>query len=244
MPHSAAWASAGHLASSAGQTPALECRHLGYAYGSEAALRGVSLRVDAGECVALMGPSGCGKSTLLLLAAGILVPGRGTVLVAGEEIPRDSVDARAAVRRHRVGLVFQFGDLISELTLRENVALAAELTGAGRRDALRRAEGLLERVGLAAQAARSPAQVSGGQAQRAAVARAVIHHPALVLADEPTGALDAQNADRVMTLLLDLARDLGAGVLIATHDERVARCCGRVVQLMDGGVVQPEAMHG
>jgi putative ABC transport system ATP-binding protein len=189
-----------------------------------------------------MGPSGCGKSTLLLVAAGILVPGSGSVVVAGQEMPGDSVDGRAALRRHQIGMVFQFGDLISELSLRENVALAAELSGARRRAALRAADALLDRVGLGALAGRSPSRVSGGQAQRAAVARAVVHHPAVILADEPTGALDTENAEQVMTLLLDVARELGAGVLIATHDDRVAGRCGRVVRLQDGSEVRAGAL--
>lgn len=217
--------------------PALAVTDVVYAYGENPALHGVGLRVGPGECVALMGPSGCGKSTLLLIAAGILAPDGGAVAVRGEELSALSADDRAAVRRRGIGLVFQFGELVAELSLRDNVALAAELAGIRRRQAVAQAQALLDAVGLGRLGDRLPGQVSGGQAQRAAVARALVHQPGLVLADEPTGALDSANAEAILGLLVDLAGELGAGVLIATHDPAVAERCTRVVRMRDGQMV-------
>lgn len=212
-----------------------------YSYGENPVLHGVHLQVEPGECVALMGPSGCGKSTLLLLAAGILAPDGGDIAVRGEELSGLSADGRAAVRRRGVGLVFQFGELVAELSLRDNVALAAELAGIRRRTAVAQAQDLLDAVGLGRLGDRLPGQVSGGQAQRAAVARALVHRPGLVLADEPTGALDSANAEAILGLLVDLAGELGAGVLIATHDPTVAQQCTRVVRMRDGRMLATDA---
>ncbi|GAA3686593.1 ABC transporter ATP-binding protein [Nocardioides ginsengisoli] len=210
---------------------------LTHAYGTEPVLRRVSLTVGSGTSAALMGPSGCGKTTLLLAAAGILVPEAGRVLVAGETVPAGSADSRAAFRRSRVGLVFQFGELIAELTLEQNVALAAELGGVRRRQALHDAREVLVRVGLSAVRGHKPGTVSGGQAQRAAIARAIVHRPELVLADEPTGALDSANGDAVLDLLLELVAERGATLLVVTHDERVARRCDRRIVMSDGRIV-------
>jgi putative ABC transport system ATP-binding protein len=220
--------------------PALAVSDVTYSYGHSPALHAVRLRVEPGECVALMGPSGCGKSTLLLVAAGILAPDRGTVTVRGEAMSGLSGEGRAAVRRSGIGLVFQFGELVSELSLRDNVALAAELAGTRRRQAVAQAQGLLAAVGLEQLADRLPGEVSGGQAQRAAVARALVHGPGLVLADEPTGALDSANARAVLDLLVRLAGEFGAGVLIATHDQTVAERCTRVVRMADGRTLAPD----
>ncbi|KHL19353.1 UNVERIFIED_CONTAM: hypothetical protein LK11_02710 [Mumia flava] len=205
-------------------------------YTSEPVLRGIDLAVAPGERVALMGPSGCGKSTLLLVAAGILVPTAGSVSVCGELISGLGSDERAAVRRRRVGFVFQFGELVAELSLRDNVALAAELAGAPRREALRDADGILDRVGLLALGRRKPGEVSGGQAQRSAVARALVHRPSLVLADEPTGALDRENAAAVLDLMVELVAERDAALLVATHDDATADRCDRVVGIIDGAV--------
>jgi putative ABC transport system ATP-binding protein len=212
-----------------------------YSYSEYPALQEVRLRVESGECVALMGPSGCGKSTLLMVASGILAPDRGSVTVRGENLSRLSRDGRATVRRSAIGLVFQFGELVSELSLRDNVALAAELAGRRRGVAVAQAQEVLASVGLGEFGARFPGEVSGGQAQRVAVARALVHRPGLVLADEPTGALDSANAGAVLDLLVALAGDIGAGVLIATHDPVVAARCSRVVQMSDGRIVVVDA---
>jgi putative ABC transport system ATP-binding protein len=215
----------------------LQIRSVSHSYGEGPVLDSVDLDVGAGECVALMGASGSGKSTLLLAAAGIISPGGGKVVVDGQEMTCLSVDGRAAIRRNRIGLVFQFGELISELSLLDNVALAAELAGSGRREALRKAGDLLDRVGLSEFHKRRPAQVSGGQAQRAAVARGLVHRPALILADEPTGALDSENAQSVLSLLLELCAEAATSCVVATHDATVASACDRTVHMRDGRVV-------
>ena len=217
--------------------PGLVVSGLSHSYGVDPVIREVDLSLDAGSAVALMGPSGCGKTTLLLAAAGILVPTVGEINVGGADVPRGSADARAAFRRARIGLVFQFGELISELTLTENVALAAELAGVGRRQASREARDLLARVGLDEVHGHKPGSVSGGQAQRAAIARAIVHRPELVLADEPTGALDSESGDLVMGLLLELVREERVTLLVATHDDRVAHHCDRLVAMADGRLV-------
>jgi putative ABC transport system ATP-binding protein len=218
-------------------TAGLAVTRLSHAYGTEPVLRDVSLTLTEGSSAALMGPSGCGKTTLLLAAAGILVPSAGEIHVAGDRVPTGSADSRAAFRRTRVGLVFQSGELISELTLAQNVALAAELGGTGRRQALREARAALERVGLGAVQGHKPGAVSGGQAQRAAIARAVVHRPQLVLADEPTGALDSANGDVVLDLLLGLVAEHGTTLLLVTHDKGVARRCDRTIAMGDGRLV-------
>lgn len=210
---------------------------LHHSYGKDHVLRDVSLSLARGSSAALMGPSGCGKTTLLLAAAGILVPSSGDVHVAGVPVPDSSADARAAFRRKRIGLVFQSGELISELTLEHNVALAAELAGTSRRAALREARDILERAGLSDVMGKKPGAVSGGQAQRAAIARAIVHRPDLILADEPTGALDSTNGEAALGLLLELVRQEGATLLVVTHDERVAGRCDRSVVMKDGGLV-------
>lgn len=205
-----------------------------YDLSSTWAVRQVALRLFAGEAWALTGPSGCGKSTLLLLCAGILRLSDGSIKINDQELAGLSADRRADIRRAGIGLVFQFGELVAELSLRDNVALAAELAGASRKAALERATALLDRVGLSGVAEAKPGRVSGGQAQRCAIARALVHEPRLVLADEPTGALDQRNAHNVLDLLVGLCRDQGAALLVATHDEKVAGACDSRLSMLDG----------
>jgi putative ABC transport system ATP-binding protein len=199
-----------------------------------AALRDVSLEVLPGEFVALMGPSGCGKSTLLHLIGGMDRPTHGRVLVGGTALETLSETALALFRRRRVGFVFQFFNLLPTLTVLENAALPLMLDGVSDHEAHARALTLLERVGLQARASHFPAELSGGEMQRVAVARAVISKPALVLADEPTGSLDSENGRQVMDLLRDLNRELGLIILLATHDDEAARYAGRIIRLRDG----------
>jgi ABC-type lipoprotein export system ATPase subunit len=206
-------------------------------YTDDPVLRGVSLDVEPGRLVALMGPSGCGKSTLLLVAAGILAPSAGSVGLFGTDLSGLSASERSGVRRRDVGIVFQFGELISEFSLRDNVALAAELAGASRRDSLREAGHMLELVGLGELGSSKPGHVSGGQAQRCAVARALVHRPALVIADEPTGALDQHNATVVLDLMIELTRQRDAALLLATHDAHVADRCDSTVRMLDGQLI-------
>lgn len=183
------------------------------------------------EAVAVTGASGSGKTTLLLCLAGILVPSSGEITIAGQRLDGASEAERSRVRRQHMGLVFQFSELVAELTLVENVALPRELLGESRRAALTTARDLLGELDIAELADRHPGQVSGGQAQRAAVARALVHDPAVVLADEPTGALDAANAGKVLSLLLAAARRRSTTVVLVTHDRDVAAHADREVNL-------------
>lgn len=206
-------------------------------YGPVPALRGMDLQVAEGEQVAIMGPSGCGKSTLLHVLTGVLAADRGDVRVLGHEMAGLSPKQTARLRLERMGMVFQFGDLISELTLAENVGLPLRLLGVSPAVTQRRVMALLERLGIAEVGARRASEVSGGQAQRAAVARALVHEPALVLADEPTGALDTVSADTVMAALTQTAREAGAALLVVTHDNRVAAHLDALVTVRDGRAV-------
>ncbi|MEU9776296.1 ABC transporter ATP-binding protein [Streptomyces sanyensis] len=193
---------------------------------------GLDLEVAAGEAVAVTGPSGSGKTTLLNALAGLVRPAAGSVAVCGHSLHDASGDAAAALRLAHVGMVFQFGELLPELSVAENVALPAMF--AGHADAAARAAGLLDLVGLGGQGHRAPEELSGGEAQRAAVARALVCRPRLVLADEPTGALDEGNARRVTRVLLDACREGGAALVVATHDAEVARAADRTLRLRSG----------
>jgi len=199
-------------------------------------LNGVSLRVDAGELVAVMGPSGSGKSTLLNLAGGLDRPSQGEVLVDGTVLGRCGRRALATLRRRRVGYVFQELNLLASLTAAENVALPLELDGMGAAKARRLALAALSEVDLDGYGSRFPDELSGGQQQRVAIARALIGPRQLVLADEPTGALDSQTGEAVLRLLRSTVDDGAAGVLV-THDARYAAWADRVVFLRDGTIV-------
>jgi putative ABC transport system ATP-binding protein len=206
-------------------------------FGTTEVLKGVSLAVAPGEIVALMGPSGSGKSTLLHLLAGLLAPERGGAWLNGARLDNLSEKKRSDLRLRHCGLVFQFGDLIPELTLAENVEMPLRLTGTPPGAARRRARDYLARLGVVEQADRLVSQVSGGQAQRAAVARALVHGPEVILADEPTGSLDTITGELVLEALVGAARDQGSAVLLVTHEPRVAAWAGREILLQDGRVV-------
>lgn len=205
-------------------------------FGETTAVAGVGLEVGAGESVAVVGPSGSGKSTLMHCLAGLIVPSGGTVRLDGVELGVCTAEQRAAVRRRSVGFVFQFANLVPELSLLDNVALACELVDVGRREAIRRAAEVLDQLGVGPLASRRPGQVSGGERQRAAVGRALVHRPRVVFADEPTGALDTDNGALVMDQLLASASDAGAAVVVVTHDRTVAGRCGRLLTMVDGQV--------
>jgi putative ABC transport system ATP-binding protein len=225
-------------------TPLLELTGIVKIYrGAERpALDRVTLAVAAGEVAAVMGPSGSGKSTLLNLVAGLDRPTSGSVRVDGVELTRIGEAELARYRRTKVGLVFQFFNLLNNLTVLDNVAVPAELAGLGRREARLRALALLEDLGLRGQARSFPARLSGGQRQRVAVARALVNRPPLLLADEPTGALDRRSGEQVMDLLTELNRS-GQTILLVTHDARLAeRCASRVVTLVDGAVAGDGAL--
>ncbi len=209
-----------------------------YQQGTPPALADVFLTVAAGEVVAIMGPSGSGKSTLLNLIAGLDKPTEGTVTVAGERIDRLGETALARFRARHVGIVFQFFNLLDDLTVEDNVLLPAQLAGASRRQARARAGDLLERMGIADHKNDYPARMSGGQRQRVAIARALVNSPELLLADEPTGALDTGTGHEIGQLLSELNAG-GQTLVLVTHDPALAQWFGaRTIQLVDGQVVQ------
>jgi putative ABC transport system ATP-binding protein len=210
------------------------------AFGPTPALNGATLGVRAGEIVAVMGPSGSGKSTLLHCMAGILVPDSGTVHYRGRELSALSDAERSALRRTDFGFVFQFGQLVPELTCRENVALPLRLTGGARRAAERRADEWLERLEVDDIATKRPGEISGGQGQRVAVARALVGAPKVVFADEPTGALDSLTGERVLRRLTAAARETGAAVVLVTHEARVAAYADREIVVRDGRSIDLE----
>jgi putative ABC transport system ATP-binding protein len=204
------------------------------------ALRGVDLTITSGEFVALMGPSGCGKSTLLNLVAGLDTPDEGEITVAGEEVTGRSEDDLARLRRRHIGLVFQFFNLLEGMTVLENVALPAVIAGRRRKMAETRARDLLDLLGISDKASAVPGVLSGGQRQRLAIARALANEPTLLLADEPTGALDSAGGDEVMELLRRLHTG-GQTIAMVTHDAGVAVAAGRVVRMRDGRIEEAAA---
>ena len=225
-------------------TPALAVDSVYKTYEAERApvraLRGLDLELEPGEFCAVMGPSGCGKSTLLNLVAGLDAPDEGTITIAGDVITGQSERTVAALRRRHVGMVFQFFNLLEGMTALDNVAMAALLAGAKRKAADRKAHDMLGLLGLAAKGDELPDTLSGGQRQRLAIARALANEPTLLLADEPTGALDSEGSDEI----LDLFRRVhGAGqtILLVTHDAGVAAGADRVVHMRDGKMREPAA---
>jgi putative ABC transport system ATP-binding protein len=216
--------------------PVLSCRGVVHDYEGSPALLGADLDVHEGEVVAITGPSGSGKSTLLLCLAGIIVPRQGSVLLGGVDLRTVGERNRAALRRESVGVVFQYGTLVPELTGEENVALPLLLSGRSRAEALQVATEWLQRLGVESVARTTAGRMSGGQRQRVALARALVIAPRVVLADEPTGALDSVASDLVAGELVSAARDAGAAVVLVTHDARVAAFADREVHLWDGRV--------
>jgi putative ABC transport system ATP-binding protein len=214
--------------------PLLVADDLHVAFGSTQALAGASLSVAPGEVLALLGPSGSGKSTLLHCLAGILQPDSGQVRYRGTRLDDRPDAARSRLRRNDFGFVFQFGSLVPELTALANVALPLQMTGTRRRAAEGAAAQWLDRLGVADVAGKRPGQMSGGQGQRVAVARALVHGPRVVFADEPTGALDSLNGELVMDEFTGAAREQGASIVLVTHDHRVAAYADRSVVLRDG----------
>ena len=214
----------------------IEARDVSKSFGQTPALRGASLGVRPGEIVAVMGPSGSGKSTLLHCLAGIFPPDSGEVWFDGRRLDELSDAERTRLRRTEFGFVFQFGNLVPELTAADNVALPLLLKRSGRKAAYQRAASWLDRLGLSDKGARRTGELAGGEAQRVAIARALALGPRLLFADEPTGSLDSLAGEKVMKLLTGLAKEQGVTVVLVTHDVRVAAYADREVLVRDGVV--------
>jgi putative ABC transport system ATP-binding protein len=212
----------------------LTAQDLRKAYGPTTALDGAEFSIHPGEVVAVMGPSGSGKSTLLHCLAGIVMPDSGSITYNGREVTAMSDAERSALRRSEFGFVFQFGQLVPELTCVENVALPLRLNGSSRKAAEKTALAWMERLEVDDLRKKRPGEVSGGQGQRVAVARSLVTNPRVVFADEPTGALDSFNGERVMELLTDAARSANAAVVLVTHEARVAAYSDREIVVRDG----------
>src|SRR5580692_2964085 len=223
-------------ANSPGPSRLIEARDLVLSFGSTPALRGASLSVGQGEIVAVMGPSGSGKSTLLHCMAGILIPDQGEVWFGGQRLDTLSDERRSALRRDRFGFVFQSGQLVPELTAEENVALPLLLSGVRRGPAVAAARTWFPTLGLDGLESRRSGELSGGQAQRVALARGLVAEPEVLFADEPTGSLDSVSGELVMDLLVSAVREQGTTVVLVTHDARVAAYADREVVVRDGTV--------
>ena len=219
--------------------PVLDVRNVSHGFTDQSGhrlsvLESLDLRINPGDSVAIIGPSGAGKSTLLSLLAGLDIPESGEILFQGEAFSGLSEDQRAAVRRGRIGFVFQSFQLLQGLTAVENVMLPLELTGMSVAQAKQRAMKWLERVGLGARTHHRPRMLSGGEQQRVALARAFVNEPALLFADEPTGNLDRRTGESVSELLFELNQETGTTLILVTHDERLASRCQRILSLEDG----------
>jgi putative ABC transport system ATP-binding protein len=214
----------------------IQARGVIRSFGQTPALRGADLSVTAGEILAVMGPSGSGKSTLLHCLAGILTPDAGEIRFDGRRIDTMCENERSVLRRDRFGFVFQFGQLVPELTAAENVALPLLLAGTRRAGALAQAQDWFARLGLDGLEGRRSGELSGGEAQRVALARALVAEPEVVFADEPTGSLDSLTGEHVMNLLVDAVRAQGTTVILVTHEPRVAAYADREVVVRDGRV--------
>lgn len=209
-----------------------------YAEHQVMAVSDLSLEIVKSEFVALMGPSGCGKSTLLNLLAGIDRPSSGKIIIAGRDISALSDDELTLFRRDKIGFVFQFFNLLSTLTALENVALPLELSGKlSAREIADRSQEMLEKVGLGQRSRFYPSQLSGGEMQRVAVARAIVHDPELIIADEPTGNLDTENGTQILDLLCTLCKDGNHTTIMATHSSEAAARADRTIQMKDGKIV-------
>jgi putative ABC transport system ATP-binding protein len=222
--------------------PLLEAEDLSKGFGRTVALDGLSLQISGGEVVAVLGPSGSGKSTLLLCLAGVLSPDDGDVRYRGRSLVAVSDTVRTRLRRDEFGFVFQFGQLVPELTAVDNVSLPLRLAGLRRRDAVGRAREFLASLGVEDVADKRAGEMSGGQAQRVAVARALVTRPRVIFADEPTGSLDSTNGELVMELLVSTARRQASTVVIVTHEPQIAAYADREIVVRDGRLAHDAAL--
>ena len=224
----------------------IELRAVTRSYGAGKtvnALREVSLIIPRGERVAVMGPSGSGKSTLLNMVCGLDDPSSGQVLVDGVDIAALSDDARTRLRREKIGMIFQTFNLLPTLSALENVALPLRLQSISKREAEQKASEMLKRVGLAERSTHKPDQMSGGERQRTAIARALIFKPPILLADEPTGNLDSKTGEEILSLLDDLHREFNTTMLLVTHNEEAAWHCDKILRLRDGRIIKEELVE-
>jgi putative ABC transport system ATP-binding protein len=212
-------------------------------FGQTPALQGARLSVEVGEIVAVMGPSGSGKSTLLHCLAGIFAPDRGEVWFDGRRLDELSDAGRTRLRRTSFGFVFQFGQLVPELTVADNVAIPLLLSRVSRKSAYAQAKGWLDRLGLGGLGGRRTGELSGGQAQRVALARALVVRPKVLFADEPTGSLDSGTGDAVMNLMVSTARQEETAIVLVTHDAKVAQYADRLIAVHDGRVSQNQEVR-
>lgn len=208
-------------------------------FGSLQVLRGIDLQVNRGEVVAIVGPSGAGKTTLLQIMGTLDRPDEGEVIIDGENVSRLSATKIAHFRNKNIGFVFQFHQLLPEFTALENVMIPALIGGTSKKDARKRAQELLDFMGLADRAEHKPNQLSGGEKQRVAVARALVNHPAVVFADEPSGSLDTHNKKELHRLFFDLRDRMGQTFVIVTHDEALASQTDRTIHMLDGYITEP-----
>ena len=208
-------------------------------FGSLQELRGIDLQVNRGEVVAIVGPSGAGKTTLLQIMGTLDRPDEGEVIIDGENVSRLSATKIAHFRNKNIGFVFQFHQLLPEFTALENVMIPALIGGTSKKEARQRAQELLDFMGLADRAEHKPNQLSGGEKQRVAVARALVNHPAVVFADEPSGSLDTHNKEELHRLFFDLRDRMGQTFVIVTHDEALASQTDRTIHMLDGYITEP-----
>lgn len=208
-------------------------------FGSLQVLRGIDLQVNRGEVVAIVGPSGAGKTTLLQIMGTLDRPDEGEVIIDGENVSRLSATKIAHFRNKNIGFVFQFHQLLPEFTALENVMIPALIGGTSKKEARQRAQELLDFMGLADRAEHKPNQLSGGEKQRVAVARALVNHPAVVFADEPSGSLDTHNKEELHRLFFDLRDRMGQTFVIVTHDEALASQTDRTIHMLDGYIREP-----
>ena len=208
-------------------------------FGSLQVLRGIDLQVNRGEVVAIVGPSGAGKTTLLQIMGTLDRPDEGEVIIDGENVSRLSATKIAHFRNKNIGFVFQFHQLLPEFTALENVMIPALIGGTSKKEARQRAQELLDFMGLADRAEHKPNQLSGGEKQSVAVARALVNHPAVVFADEPSGSLDTHNKEELHRLFFDLRDRMGQTFVIVTHDEALASQTDRTIHMLDGYITEP-----